>query len=473
MSVQKIRTPSAVELRFGPFELNFSERSLRKANQVIPLGGRAYDILIALLENAGEVVAKSELIAKAWPDVTVEEGSLRVHLSALRKALGDGRFGNKYIARVQGRGYSFIAPVTGFPAVRDKNRSSTGLSRLPPALGRMIGRDDFVLEVQATLQNERLVTILGAGGIGKTTTALAVGYSALAHFTDAVFFVDLSTVRDKEQAIGAIASAVGLDPQFVDSEEALLNFMRPRSALLILDSCEHLIEKVAEIANSVLQSVPNIHMLATSREVLQVDGECILHLSPLACPPEQPGLTASEVLTYPATQLFVERISARGGDYSLSDEDAPIVSEICRRLDGIALAIELAAGRAANFGVRDTAAKLGSHLDFLKFGRRTASPRHQTLRATLDWSHDHLSEVERAMLRRVAIFIGHFTLEAALAIGKEKKIDQSEIEGAIDSLVNKSLIEVRISSREPLYRLLDTTRSYALEKLGLSGEQDS
>src|SRR5882672_1526867 len=471
MSVQQTGAPSAIWLRFGPFELNVAERSLKKANQVIPLGGRAYDILTALLENAGEVVGKAELIARAWPDVTVEEGSLRVHLSALRKALGDGQLGNKYIASIQGHGYSFIAPVTRLPADSDRRNASSGLSNLPPALGRMIGRDDVVLEIQSLLQTEqRLITILGAGGIGKTTVALSVGHGALADFSGAAFFVDLSTVNDKEHLIGAIASAVGLDSQLVDPKEALLNFLRPRRVLIILDSCEHLIEKTAEITDYIFQNTPDIYILATSREALHVPGERVLRLCPLDCPPEQPGLTASEVLAYPAARLFVERISARGGDFSLSDDEAPIVAEICRKLDGIALAIELAAGRAANFGVRNTVAKLGSHLELLKFGRRTANPRHQTLKATLDWSHDHLSEIERVLLRRVAIFIGPFTLEAALAVGEEGGIEQSEIEGAVENLVNKSLIVVWPSYRGMLYRLLDTTRSYALEKLAASGE---
>ena len=466
-----------MRLRFGPFELNVAERSLKKANQVIPLGGRAYDILIALLENAGEVVGKAELIARAWPDVTVEEGSLRVHLSALRKALrkalGDGQFGDKYIAHIQGHGYSFIAPVTRLPADRGRGNASSGLSNLPPALGRMVGRDDVVLEIQARLQTEHLITILGAGGMGKTTVALAVGHSALAHFSGAVFFVDLSTARDKEQVIGAIASAIGLDPQLVDPKEALPNFLRPRRVLIILDSCEHLIEKTAEIADYIFQNTPDIYILATSREALRVPGERVFRLCPLDCPPEQPRLTASEVLAYPAARLFAERVSARRGDFSLGDDEAPMVAEICRKLDGIALAIELAAGRAANFGVRNTVAKLGSRLDLLKFGRRTANPRHQTLKATLDWSHDHLSEVDRVVLRRVAIFIGHFTLEAALAVGKEGEIGQFEIEGAVENLVNKSLMGVRTSSRGTLYRLLDTTRCYALEKLAVSGEHDS
>src|SRR5258707_4718574 len=341
MSIQQIGSPSAIRLRFGPFELNVAERSLKKANQVIPLGGRAYDILTALLENAGEVVAKADLIAKAWPDVTVEEGSLRVHLSALRKALRDGQFGDKFIANIQGHGYSFIAPVTRLPADRDRGNASSGLSNLPPALGRMVGRNNVVLEIQGLLQaKQRLITILGAGGIGKTTVALSVGHGALADFSGAAFFVDLSTVNDQEHLIGAIASAVGLGPQLVDPKEALLTFLRPRRVLIILDSCEYLIEQTAEIAGYIFQNTPDTYILATSREALHVPGERVLRLCPLECPPEQPGLTASEVLAYPAARLFAERISARGGDISLRDDEAPMVAEICRKLDGIALAIE-------------------------------------------------------------------------------------------------------------------------------------
>jgi predicted ATPase/DNA-binding winged helix-turn-helix (wHTH) protein len=474
MSVQQIGSPSAIRLRFGPFELNVAERSLKKANQVLPLGGRAYDILIALLEKAGEVVAKAELIAKAWPDVTVEEGSLRVHLSALRKALGDGQFGNKYIASTQGHGYSFIAPVTRLPADRNSGNASAGTSNLPPALGRMIGREDIVLQIQGWLRTEqRLITILGAGGIGKTTLALSAGHAASADFSGVACFVDLSTVSDKEHLIGAIASAVGLYSQLADPKQALLNFLRSRRALIILDSCEHLIEEAAEIAGTIFQNTSGIYILATSREALHVPGERVLGLGPLDCPPERPGLTASEVLAYPAARLFVERVGVRRSDFSLSDDEAPMVGEICRKLDGIALAIELAAGRAAIFGVRNTVARLGSRLDLLKFGRRTANPRHQTLIAALDWSHDHLSEIERILLRRVAIFIGHFTLEAALAVAEEAGTDESGISAALGNLVNKSLIGVWTSSRGPRYRLLDTTRAYALEKLATSGERDS
>ena len=473
MSAEKHGSPSAFRILFDPFELNVAERSLKKAGEVIPLGGRTFDILLALVDRAGEVVSKSELIAKVWPNVTVEEISLRVHLSALRKALGDEESERKFIKNVKGRGYCFIAPVTCRTAEDHDTNLFVRSSNLPPALRRMIGRDDAVLEIGARLRTERFITILGAGGIGKTTVALAVGHAALADFGDAVFFVDLSTVSDKEQVVSAIASAIGHAAQFANPEDALLNFLCRRKALLVLDSCEQLIEKTAEVADRIFQFAPDIHVLATSRDALQTGGEHVFRLPSLDCPPEQPRQTAAEVLSYPAARLFVERVRARGNDFSLGDDEAPLVAEICRKLDGIALAIELAAGRAALFGVKDIATRLGSRLDLLKFGRRTATPRHQTLRATLDWSHDHLSEVERVVLRRMAIFRGRFTLEAALAVAEEEGMGRTDVWDAVGSLVDKSLIEPRIDAPEASYRLLDTTRYYAFEKLVASNEDES
>jgi DNA-binding winged helix-turn-helix (wHTH) protein len=270
-------SPSAMRVLFGPFVLSTAERSLKKAGEVVPLGGRAFDILTVLIDKAGEVVSKDELIAKAWPDVTVEEGSLRVHLSALRKALGDGQFGTKYIENVQGRGYCFVVPIKRQADDHHQGNTSSSASNLPPPLSRMIGRDDAVRDIRTMHKSQRLTTILGAGGIGKTTVALAVGHAALAGFTDQVFFVDLSAVKDNEQVIGAIATAIGLDPQFVDPEEALLRSLSQRKALIILDSCEHLIETTAKVADCIFQRAPDISMLATSREALQIAGNR-LHL---------------------------------------------------------------------------------------------------------------------------------------------------------------------------------------------------
>jgi predicted ATPase/DNA-binding winged helix-turn-helix (wHTH) protein len=474
MPPDQLRSTRAIKIRFEPFELNLFERSLKKAGEAVPLGGRAFDLLLALIERSGETVGKNELIAQVWPDVTVEEGSLRVHMSALRKALGDGKMGGqKYIANVQGQGYRFVAPVMRQAQENETRNTFARRSNLPSALGRMIDRDEKVLEIQALLRTERLITILGTGGIGKTTVALAVGHAAFADFSEAVYFVDLSTVRDREQLYGAVASAFGLAEQHAKPEDALHNVLGRRKGLVILDSCENLIDETSAWAGCILRRCPEIRILATSRQALQIIGERIFRLPPLACPPEQPMLTAAQLLSYPAVQLFLERASARGTDFKLGDDDASAVTEICRKLDGVPLAIELAAMRAAIFGLKDTAARLGSRLDSLKFGRRTADPRHRTLRATLDWSHDHLSEVERLVLRRVAIFIGSFTLDTAVAIVEEVGMSQNDVAEAIESLVDKSMVEAGVDTHETSYRLLDTTRTYALEKLLHRGEHDA
>lgn len=470
MPSDHLRSTSPIKFRFEPFELNVFERSLKKAGEVVPLGGRAFDLLLALIERSGQTVGKNELIAQVWPDVTVEEGSLRVHMSALRKALRDGQIGPRYIANVRGRGYSFIAPVI---RQAEENETRARRSSLPAALGRMIGRDGDVLEIQSLLRTERLITILGTGGIGKTTVALAVGHA----LSEAVYSVDLSTVRDREQLFGAVAFALGLTEQHAKPEDALHedalhHVLGRRKGLIILDSCEHVIDETSALAGSILRRCPEIGILATSRQTLQIIGERVFRLPPLACPPEQPMLTAAQLLSYPAVQLFVERASSRGTDFKLSGDDASAVTEICLKLDGVPLAIELAAIRAAIFGLKDTAAGLGSRLDLLKFGRRTASPRHRTLRATLDWSHDLLSEVERLVLRRVAIFIGSFTLDTAVAI-VEEGMSENDVAGVIESLVDKSMIEAGVDTQQTSYRLLDTNRTYALEKLLHGGEHNA
>ena len=478
MPSDQLRSPKAIKIRFENFELNVFERSLKKAGEAVPLGGRAFDLLLALIERSGETVGKNELMAQVWPDVTVEEGSLRVYMSAVRKALGDGQIGPKYIANVQGRGYRFIAPVIRQAEENETRKTFARRSNLPAGLGRMIGRDEEVLEIQSLLRTERLITIVGPGGIGKTTVALAVGHAAFADLSEAVYFVDLSTVRDREQLFGAVASALGLaeqhakpeDPRY---EDALHDVLGRRKGLIILDSCEHVIDETSALADCLLRRCPEIGILATSRQTLQIIGERVFRLPPLACPPEQPMLTAAQLLSYPAVQLFMERASARGTDFGLSYDDASAITEICRKLDGVPLAIELAATRAAIFGLKDTAARLGSRLDLLKFGRRTASPRHRTLRATLDWGHDLLSELERLVLRRVAIFIGSFTLDTAVAIVEERGMGQNDVAEAIENLVDKSIIEAGVDTHETSYRLLDTTRIYALEKLLHRGEHDA
>src|SRR5450631_1421438 len=461
------------DLKFGPFELLVSERVLRREGKVLPLGGRALDILTYLAERPGEVIAKQELIDYVWSDVTVEEGSLRVHVAAIRKALGDGQFGNRYIANIKGRGYSFVGtvvPLAGSTESRsDRSRHQGGLPVRPLP---MIGRETVISEVSEKLREERFVTLLGPGGIGKTTIALAVGGAAAEHFGGKAYFVDLESLTDSRHVAGAVATSLGFALKSKDAALELVDLVRSRKLLIILDSCEHVIEAVATLVEQLSRQTEEVHVLATSRELLKVEGEHCYRVPPLDFPPEGSEQTANAVFRYPAAQLFVRRVAARAGSFSLTDEEAPFVAEMCRKLDGIPLAIELAAGQVAALGLKNTVARLVSRLELLKLSHRTAVPRHRTLKATLDWSYDLLSDAERIVLRRIAPFVGHFTLEGARYVAGELGAGPGEICDAIAGLVEKSMIATRIDETQAQYRLLDTTRAYALEKLEEHAEVD-
>jgi predicted ATPase/DNA-binding winged helix-turn-helix (wHTH) protein len=453
------------KLRFGPFELSIGERLLRRDGRVLPLGDRALDILTYLAARPGEVIAKQELIDHVWSDVTVEEGSLRVHVAAIRKALGDGQFGNRYIANIRGRGYSFVGTVVPLAGGTEKRSAKFApQGRLPVRPITMIGRETVVSEVSDKLRNERFVTLLGPGGIGKTTIALAVAQQ----FAGKVHFVDLESLTDSRHVAGAVATSLGLTLKSKDPGLELLDLVRSQKILVILDSCEHVIETVALLAEQLYQESEQVYLLATSRELLKVEGEHCCRVLPLDFPPDGSEQTASAVLQYPAVQLLARRVAARAGSFVLTDEEAPFVAEMCRKLDGIPLAIELAAGQVAALGLKNTVARL----ELLKLAHRSAVARHQTLKATLDWSYNLLSDGERIVLRRVAPFVGHFTLEGARYVAGELGVGTREIFDAIAGLVEKSLIANRIDETQAQYRLLDTTRAYALEKLEEHAEVD-
>src|ERR1700726_2321417 len=345
-------------LSFGPFSLFAVERLLKKGDEPIPLGGRALDILIALAERPGEVVARKDLISTVWPDVTVEEANLRFQMAALRKALGDGRDGARYISNISGRGYCFVAPVTRSGA--EQLVPVTGITttervkKLPPRLARMVGRDDTVRALTQQLQEWRFVSIVGPGGVGKTPVAISVAHALIDGFHGAVFFIDLAALTDPQLVPTAIASALGFMVKTQDPVVGLLAFIGDRKILLVLDNCDHVIGVAAALAERVVSETPQAHVLATSREALRVEGEHVHLLYSLDCPPEGAGLTASEALQYPAAQLFMERATASRHGGVLSDIDAPIAGGVCRRLDGIALAIELAARCVGCVGIHRT-----------------------------------------------------------------------------------------------------------------------
>ncbi|MGL3106203.1 ATP-binding protein [Bradyrhizobium sp. BR 1432] len=453
-------------LSFGPFSVTPHERLVTRDGVALPLGAKAFDMLIALMSRPNEVVSKWDLMALVWPGLTVEEASLRFHIAALRKALGDGKDGARYITTLSGRGYCFVAPISqaAIPAER-RPAPQGGLSpvKLPNRLQRMVGRDDAIAAVSDKLIASRFVTIAGPGGVGKTAVAIAIAHDLLETFADAAHFVDLAALSDPDLVITSILLMLGLPAQTDDPLPALLAHLHDKRMLLILDNCEHVIAAVAPLAAEIFHAAPHVHILATSREALRVEGEQVYRLAPLAVPPDGSGLTVAAARTYSALQLFLERATASGAQIALDDANAAIIARICRKLDGMALAIELAAGRVEAYGLEQTATLLDERLNLLWQGQRTAPPRQKTLRATLDWSYGLLSDTERLVLRRLAVFAGHFTIDAALEVVPDERVDRSHLFDAIDSLVAKSMVAPRPIGAMMRYRLLDTTRAYLLE----------
>ncbi|MBR0816629.1 winged helix-turn-helix domain-containing protein [Bradyrhizobium liaoningense] len=426
------------------------------------LGGRALDLLIALVQRAGEVVNRRELIKRVWPDLVVEEANLRVHISNLRRALGDG-----YIASVAGRGYCFAASVRRIAIGDSSADASIGRlqrQQLPARLQRMLGRDDTVETLRAWVKSRRFVTIVGPGGVGKSTVAVALAHDLAADFLDNVCFVDLSPLRDGALVVSAVASAVGCAGETQDSLPRLLAFLAGRKILFVLDSCEHVVESVAALTESLFREAPLVHIIATSREALRVQGENVHPLQSLDSSSMGANPTAADALTSAAVKLFMDRALASGYRHNLTDADAPIVVKICRRLDGIPLALELAASRAGSYGVHGLARLLGDRLMLLWRGRRNV-PRHETLAAMLDWSFKLLSEQERSVLCSLSVFVGAFTLDMAQAVASEADHEEFAVLDVVASLVDKSLISISRTGQATSYRLLDTTRAHAAVKL--------
>jgi predicted ATPase/DNA-binding winged helix-turn-helix (wHTH) protein len=463
-------------ISFGPFRLYADERLLKKGDETLPVGGRVLDLLTALVERAGEVVTRKELILRVWPDVTVEEANLRVQINRLRKALGEGHDDARYVVNVSGRGYCFVAPVTRSPARHISTPVETvavhPLKNLPPRLTRMVGRDGIVRTLSEELMLWRFVSIVGPGGMGKTTVAVSVAHTLAEAFNGAVFFIDFAPLTDPQLVPTAVASALGLRVRTPDPLVGLLAFINGKKMLLVLDNCEHVIDVAAPLAERVVSETPQVHVLTTSREALRAEGEHVHLLYALDCPPGDADLTAAEALRYPAAQLFMERAAASGHASELSDADAPSVARICQGLDGIALAIEVAASRAGSYGIQGVEKLLDNRFRLLWQGRRTARPRHQTLNAMLDWSYNLLSEHEKLVLRRLSVFVADFTLQSACSVASEADADAAEVTSAIVSLAEKSLITATEINGSTYYRLLDTTRAYAATKLAERGEAD-
>jgi predicted ATPase/DNA-binding winged helix-turn-helix (wHTH) protein len=456
---------------FGPFQLQVASRLLRRDGEPVALGGRALDLLITLVQNASQTLTKRYLLSKVWPDVSVDPGSLRFHMASVRKALGDGRDGARYIETQVGHGYCFVAETHIQAPMRDDADTLTAASgsrgRIPPRLARMIGRRAEIADIRRRLKTVRCLSVVGSGGVGKTTVALAVAHELRGEFAEQVAFVDLAVLREAQLTAAALAAHLGTPVRTDDATPAVLKFLRARRMLVVFDNCEHVIEATSVLVEAILDAAPNVSLLTTSREALRVEGEHVYRLASLATPSED-IVDPAALLSHAAAELFVERMEAGGAAFDHSPSQTRLIGQICRNLDGIPLALELGAGRVGAIGLEQTASLLDAQLSLGWIGRRTASPRQQTLQATLDWSYSLLTDLERRVLGRLSAFVGVFTSDAAWSVVCDTDIDPPTAQLAIDSLTAKSLLAQAPGG----YRLLETTRAFALERFGeASGEE--
>ena len=447
----------------GPFRLDPEAEVLTQAGTPLPLGPRAVAVFTALVERSREFVSKDRILAVAWPGVVVEEANLAVQISTIRRVLARVPGGERWIETLPRRGYRFLGPVTPVDS-RSHVSDESSRSNLPKTSTSFIGRQREQAEIASLWLNTRLITIVGTGGIGKTRLALQVAANVLPDYPDGVWFVDLAPLQEAQQVVSAVAQVlnVGSDPRqpLVDT---LCRQLRSRRLLLLFDNCEHLVEACAQFAAALLPRAPGVAILATSREPLQLASEQLYPLAPLSLP--GPAPEPITLMEFEAVQLFYARARAIAPRFEPDDEGARSVAAICRRLDGIPLAIEMAAVRAPLLGAVALAAKLDESFRLLTLGRRDALPRQQTLRATLDWSYGLLAEPERVVFRRLGVCASGFTLEAAAAIAADDVIDGFEVVDLLSQLVGRSLVVANVDAAPGRYSYLGTTRAYAIETL--------
>ena len=464
--------PPAV-LRFGAAEIDLELRELRIDGRRAPLGPRAFALLCMLVDNRHRPVSKHELLDTVWQDLVVEENNLQVQVSNLRRLLGP-----QAIATVPGRGYRFVLPESGgatappaagvaadaavpAPAWPQGNLAQ----RLPP----LYGRAGELGELLPLIEQHALLSVVGPAGIGKTRLAQAASHAAAPRYPDGVWAVELATLNDPGLLVPTVAQALRLGlPGLREPAAALAAALRAQRMLLLLDNCEHLVDEVGALLATVLREAGGLHVLTTTQEPLRLPEEYQYRLAPLALPPEA---GSPDALAYGAVELFVERVRALMPRFALAADNSTAVVEICRRLDGLPLAIELAAARVPVLGVAGVHERLGERFRVLTGGSRVAPRRHQTLRAALDWSHSLLSEEERIVYRRLGVFIGSFSLESAQGVAASDDIDAWAVLEHLGSLVDKSLVLAE-GGPVPRYRLLESTREYALEQLASAGETD-
>ncbi len=455
--------------RSGDCEIDVAQRELRIHGAPVPVGGRAFDLLAALLEGANALVTRDQLIDQVWPGATVKEGIIEFHISAIRKALGSHR---AIIKTVSGRGYrllgTWVRRYSSRPKAPVPLPRASGSPNLPAPTIDLIGRDASLEYLQQACSAYRLVTLTGTGGIGKTALGIELARSLLPVFDANVWLVELASLADPTLVPLAVAEAIGLPTDSgAKSAEGVARDIGGKRLLLVLDNCEHLIDAATHLAESVLRLSPRAVIVATSRETLRTNGEHVYRVPPLDVPQHESGQTA-EILGNSAVHLFLDRAEASHMVGLRDGQNLRLIARICRHLDGMPLAIEFAAARAASLGLSRVAEGLQDRFALLTTGRRTALPRHQTLRAVLDWSYALLPDAERLLLHRLAIFSGGFSFDAACAVMRDHR--PAEVADGIASLVEKSVVNLEQAASRGRWRLLETVRAYALDKLISSGD---
>lgn len=458
----------AAMIQIGTLSVDFEQRDIRCHGASLRIGARALDILEVLHRANGSVVSKDDIMDAVWPGLIVEENRLQVHVATLRKALGANR---DLIKTVPGRGYLLIAN----PAVaHEAPPRATALPHDAVVAARpapLVGRQAEIEQIVAMIERAPVVTLVGAGGIGKTSLADRVAHELRNRSGERVLFVALASAATRDDVLLAIAAELGLETDGLPGIDRIGDAFAASPGLLVLDNAEHVVDLVADLVDTLTSRATSLRVLVTSREPLHISVEAVFRVSPLAVP--DGGASVDEIERYSAVELFLARIRAATPDCAVDPAGIRLIGDICRRLDGLPLAIELAAARVATLGLEIVASRLDDRLNLLTGGLRSALPRHQTLRATFDWSYVLLDAATRSLFRRMACFIGPFTFDAAREVAMEPGMSAAEMIAVLGELVAKSLVTVEFDGTQARYRLTESTRAYALEKLHNEGEFDA
>ena len=453
-----VTSPSVV-YRFGQFELQPDERRLLAGGVPVRIGRLAFDLLAVLVEHGGHLVSKADLLKRVWDGLVVEENTLQVHMSALRKVLG-----TETIVTVSGKGYRLVPDVNRIDTARPRHN-------LPQQLTSFVGRESEIDELKQLLGTTRLLTLTGAGGCGKTRLALQLAAGLADDYAEGPWVVELAALTDPGLVAQAVGDVLGIkEPSGKDLTRAMVEQLAGRHLLLLLDNAEHLLQACAQLADALLRGCARLAIVVTSRERLGLDGELTFRVPSLSVPDPGQGRTPQQVLACEAARLFIERARLQKPHFAVTAENATALASICQRLDGIPLAIELAAPRVRSMSMEEVSRRLDQRFELLTEGSRTALPRHRTLRSLIDWSHDLLSKREAAMLRRLSVFAGGWTLEAAEQVCAGEPVAAAEVLDLLTSMVDKNLVVADERAGETRFGLLETVRHYARDRLRESAE---